>query len=295
MKTSVRPMPITNPYLRLMRLHQPTGIWLVFWPCAWLLLLFNAPALIPLFFAGAVITRSAGCIVNDMADRELDRHVERTKSRPLASGELSLRHASALLALLVLLAAGLLGWLWHAYETVTLVRALFIALPTMALITAYPFMKRITWWPQAFLGITINLGVFFVGMVTGTLAHPATWWLFAACFFWTLGYDTIYGHMDKADDVKIGIKSTSRRLSANSRKWIGGFYAGMLVCMALGVYTANPDGFIPFLPALFFLLAHLSWQVLRLDADHPATCLRLFKSNVWMGFGLAFMLALAKI
>jgi 4-hydroxybenzoate polyprenyltransferase len=277
-----------SPYLRLMRLHQPVGIWLVYWPCVWAILLSSQlnVALMAIFLLGAVITRSAGCIVNDMADRNFDKHVARTKHRPLASGELSMMQASALLALLCMLSLAILAWAaLHLPARTNWVHLLAITLPAAVLIVAYPFMKRITWWPQAFLGLTFNWGVFIAWFVSTGNVSAATYCLYAACFFWTLGYDTIYGHQDKNDDQKIGIKSTSLRLGNRSKLWIGSFYAAMIVLFLLAASLTNQPllhGMLPYYVAIIMAIA-LFLQIKCVNLDDPSSCMSAFKSNAWLG------------
>lgn len=289
-----------NAYFRLMRMHQPVGIWLVYWPCAWAILLAasQTPHLpphtlllyIPLFFLGALITRSGGCIINDMADRELDKHVERTKARPLASGELRPIQALWLLAGMAVLALVVLATLLSSLPAhVRPLDLLLITLPVVALIVAYPFMKRITWWPQAFLGITFNWGVFIGWVAIAGTISPTAIALYVSCIFWTLGYDTIYGHQDKRDDEKIGIKSTSRYLEKGRKWWIAGFYTAMMLCLLAACLLAGM-GITYALLALLVVAGHCGWQLARWNPDKPANCLAIFKSNAALGALLALWL-----
>lgn len=262
-----------------MRLHQPVGIWLVLWPCIWSLLLAgdgHVPFSILLVVCiGAVLTRSAGCVVNDLADQDFDKHVTRTKTRPLANGELHSRQALKLLLALSLLSASLLFFLP--------IIAFYLALPAVLLIVAYPFMKRFTWWPQAFLGLTFNWGIFICwGVLRGTVELPAIW-LYASAFFWTLGYDTIYGYQDLKDDEKIGVKSTSRRLQGKTRLFITGFYVASLACLWQAILSANPTLLPLWKLGVAVFALFLGWQSQKLDANDPKQCLRLFKANTWMG------------
>lgn len=282
-----------SPYLRLMRLHQPVGSWLVFWPCC--LALYYAPltgavlppghsyaTLIGIFFLGSIISRSAECVMNDMADRDFDKHVVRTKTRPLASGELSMRQAARLLVLL-----GFLGLLLLS----RLPSATWLLLgPALFLLVTYPFMKRFTWWPQAFLGLAINFGAFFAWVSVTNGIHMPLLLIYTACFFWTLGYDTIYGHMDKEDDAKIGVKSTSRYFGKHSKRWIGGFYSIAFLLLLLAAYVpfhnapAPTTAFSTFcLPLLVPIGLHFVWQLKTVQLDSPENCLRVFKSNAWLG------------
>lgn len=281
-------MLATNPYFRLMRLHQPVGFWLCYWPSAWAILLADTARihweLLLLFLLGAIVTRAAGCTVNDMADRHFDKHVERTKTRPLASGELSLTQAFICLGVLLKIAFALLVAVYFLLPSDTsFLTLLAITLPVLALSAAYPFMKRITWWPQAFLGITFNWGV-FIGWVAvrGTVEWPAIA-LYAAAFFWTLGYDTVYGYQDKQDDERIGVKSTSRLLASRTKHWIAAFYSGSLICFFWALSYLPESTMAIYSPWLLVMAAHFLWQVRRLDASQPANCLRIFKSNAWIG------------
>jgi 4-hydroxybenzoate polyprenyltransferase len=266
-----------SPYLRLMRLHQPTGIWLLLWPCWWGLALAShgLPPLkfLLLFALGAVLMRSAGCIINDMADREFDKQVERTRTRPLANGELSSKQAMILLVILLAAAACIalaLGWktiLWAA-----------LSLP---LVVTYPFMKRISWWPQLFLGFTFNWGALMGWVAVAGSVQWAAVLLYIGGIFWTLGYDTIYAHQDKRDDAKIGVKSTALRLGNNKRP-IEIFYLLAVGSWALAGWVAGSG---PWLFALLLLAQlQLGWQICNVDLGNPASCRRMFKSNLWLGF-----------
>lgn len=260
-----------NAYLRLMRLDKPIGVWLLFWPCAWSVgLLAERPwPLLAAFFAGAVLMRSAGCIINDLWDKNIDAQVERTRTRPLASGEIRPRGALLLLAVLLALALGVALSLGRG---VTLWAA--AALPLVAL---YPLMKRVTWWPQAFLGLTFNWGALTGGAAAVGTLHPAALMLYISGFFWTLGYDTIYAMQDREDDARIGVKSTARRLGNKVKIFVAACYAACLLCLALAGHGW------PFYLALLPILSHFSWQIIRLDINNPSRCRRLFVSNGWAG------------
>ena len=263
------------PTLRLMRLHQPAGIWLLLWPCWWAIALASpAPPvrLFLLFGIGAVLMRSAGCIVNDMADRRFDARVERTKQRPLASGEISMPQAFLLLALL--LAASLLVALALGKSVV-----LWAAL-SLPLVVTYPFMKRITWWPQLFLGLTFNWGALLGWVAVRGMVEPPAVLLYVGGIFWTLGYDTIYAHQDKADDAAIGVKSTALRLG-NNRRIIGLFYLMAVFFWALAGWAAG-SGML-FFAFLALAVLQLGRQVCRVDFGNPASCRRVFISNRWLG------------
>lgn len=264
-------------YIRLMRLHQPTGIWLLLWPCWWSAALasrgtISLPLLV-LFALGAVLMRSAGCIINDLADRRFDAQVERTKNRPLASGEVSLKEAFLLLALLLLAAACValaMGW-----------RVVLWAVLSLPLVITYPFMKRMTWWPQLFLGLTFNWGALLGwAAVRGSIGWPAVC-LYIGGIFWTLGYDTIYAHQDKHDDALIGVKSSALRLGDKTKKAVGLFYLPAVIFWALAGWMAGHNLWLYSLLALAEL--QMGWQVCNVDLDNPGSCRRMFKSNVWLG------------
>jgi 4-hydroxybenzoate polyprenyltransferase len=274
-----------RPYGVLARWDRPIGSWLLLWPCWWGMALaapWPDPWLLVLFALGAVSMRGAGCVINDLYDRDLDARVERTRNRPLASGRLSVAQALVFLALQLLV--GLLVLLSFNGFTIGL------AFAVMPLVLIYPLMKRITWWPQACLGLTFNWGA-LVGWsaVTGDLAAPAVA-LYAAGFFWTLGYDTIYAHQDKLDDALVGIRSSARRLGAATVPWLWAFYGVTLALLALAA-ALNGAGFLAY-PALILVALHLAWQVRTLDIDDPANCLRRFRSNREAGC-LVFLAILA--
>ena len=266
-----------RPYLRLARLDRPIGVWLLLLPCWWGLALAGGGmaevVLYALFACGAAIMRSAGCIINDMIDRKFDARVARTTTRPLASGEVSM--ASARLFLALLLTAGLV--LLTAFNQMTFV----LALAVMPLVIIYPFMKRFTWWPQAFLGLTFNWGVLLGWTALRGDIQPAALVLYGGAALWTLGYDTVYAHQDKRDDALIGIKSTALRLGAGTRPWLFVFHGGSVTGVALAGWLVGL-GMI-FYAVLALAAIHLFWQTARVDMDDPQDCLATFKSNLWTG------------
>jgi 4-hydroxybenzoate polyprenyltransferase len=279
-------------FARLARLDRPIGTWLLLFPCWWGTTLAWAgdPAagrwpdigLFLLFAMGAVVMRGAGCTVNDIVDRKFDARVARTALRPIPSGAVSVREALLFLAAQMLLGAAVLVCLNGT--------AIPVGLASLPLIVAYPFMKRITYWPQAFLGLTFNWGA-LVGWaaVSGGLGLPALA-LYAAGIAWTLGYDTIYAHQDKEDDALIGVKSTALLFGARTRPWIAGFY--VLALALFGLAGALAGLAWPFWIGLATVAAQLAWQTVRVDPDDPADCLAKFKSNRWTGWALlAGMLA----
>lgn len=262
-----------SPYLRLMRLHQPVGIWLLLWPCWWALALAHEGRwqLYAFFALGAVVMRAAGCIINDMCDCEFDAQVERTKNRPLASGELSMRQARMLLILLLTVALVIAWWLGK--------QVVFWSVFSLPLIAAYPLMKRITWWPQLFLGLTFNWGALVAWVAArGEMGMTAVL-LYIACIFWTLGYDTIYAHQDKIDDEKAGVKSTARMLGQFTKPFV-------FICYALfaGIfyYILQPETWA--LVLLICMALHLLWQVVMVRLASPLSCKKTFSTNALMGW-----------
>jgi 4-hydroxybenzoate polyprenyltransferase len=260
----------------LARWDRPIGTWLLLLPCWWGVALgptWPDVLLLGLFGIGAIAMRGAGCTVNDLVDRKFDRQVERTRNRPLASGRLSVRQAVLFVVVQSMVGLGVVLCLNRP--------AALIAVASLPLIVVYPFMKRVTWWPQAFLGITFNWGA-LVGYaaVTGGLGLPALL-LYAAGFCWTLGYDTLYAHQDKADDLLIGVRSTALRLGEATPQWLWGFYGAMLGLLALAGYAAGKAPFFYFgLVAAAVLLAR---QIEDLDLDDPADCLARFRANRTVG------------
>lgn len=280
----IAPAP-AHPYLKLMRLDRPIGTWLLLLPCLWSLVL--APGgfqyvnvwHLMLFSLGAVLLRGAGCTVNDLWDRKLDAAVARTRTRPLASGEVKPWQALALLGGLLL--TGLMILL--QFNDVTIV----LGVMSLFLVAAYPLMKRFTWWPQLFLGFTFNWGALMAWTATtGHLELPALL-LYAGGIFWTLAYDTIYAHQDKEDDALIGVKSTARLFGAKSKKAVTAFFALALALFSLGAYAAHFTPYLIILPAL-----HAIWQLKQWDMDDAASCLQIFRSNRIFGLLLLLMFGL---
>jgi 4-hydroxybenzoate polyprenyltransferase len=268
--------PRLRPYASLMRLDRPIGTWLLYWPCAWSVALAGVDgrwSLLVWFALGAFAMRSAGCVYNDFVDRDLDRQVERTRLRPLASGRVSAGAAAMLIALLC--AIGLvvllqLNWLAAA-----------VALGSVAPVAAYPFMKRITWWPQAWLGLVFSWGA-LVGWpaVRGTFDLPALLLWFGS-IAWVVGYDTLYAIQDKEDDALVGVKSSARRLGARAAVGVGIFYALAIALWGAALWSVRPDWLA--LAALVPAALHLASQALRADPADGELALRLFRSNRWCG------------
>lgn len=275
-----------RPYALLGRFDRPIGAWLLVLPGFWAFAM-AAPGwaaglwLALLFLLGAFAMRAAGCVVNDLWDRELDRQVERTRGRPLASGAVRPVQALAFLGLLCVIGAAVLFQLSWA--------AILIGLGSLIPIALYPLAKRVTDWPQAVLGF-----VFSWAAPTGWAAatgglDPAAFALWAAAFFWILGYDTIYAHQDREDDALVGIRSTARKFAASSRPFVAACYAAALALLLLAGWLAGLSGW--FAPALLPAAALLAFQVATLDIHDPARCLRLFKLNREAGLliALAFL------
>ena len=286
------PAPL-RPYLRLMRLDRPIGAWLLFLPCVFGLALgaaarsetFPNPWYLILCGLGSVVMRGAGCTYNDIVDRDFDARVERTRGRPIPSGAVSVKAAWLFVA-----AQGLAGFaILLAFNRFTI----FLGVSSLLLVAAYPFMKRITWWPQAWLGLTFNWGTLFgYAAMTGTL-EPSAYLFYAGCFFWTIGYDIIYAHQDKEDDILVGVKSAAIRLGANSAPWLYLFYAAAFAFMVAGGLAANL-GYV-FALAMLVPGAHLLWQLRRLDINSPRLCLKIFKSNRDTGALIAVALLIGNV
>lgn len=276
-------------YAILARLDRPIGIWLLLLPSLWGIglaglstdiSLFAALSLPLLFAIGAVVMRAAGCIINDLWDRKIDSEVARTKCRPLASGQLSLEQA--VIFLFMLLMAGLIVLLLLSSTTIAL------GLLVIPLIIIYPFMKRLTYWPQAFLGVTFNFGALMGwAAVTNSLGAPA-YLLYGAAILWTLGYDTIYAQQDREDDALIGVKSTALLFGEDSKRWVAGFYAASWIFLALAFLAAGAS--IIALLTLILAGAHFFWQIKIWDLNDPDSALRVFKSN--RDYGLIVLAAI---
>jgi len=268
-----------------MRLDRPIGSWLLYWPCAWSVALAGVGGQWALFAwlgLGAFAMRSAGCVYNDIVDRDLDRQVERTRLRPLANGRTSLRAAWALAIALSLIGLVVLLQLGRTAQLAALAALLPVA--------AYPFMKRITWWPQVWLGLVFSWGA-IVGWpaVTGTIG-AAPLWLWAGSISWVVGYDTLYAIQDIEDDALVGVKSSARRLGRHAALGVGLFYALALAGWGVAIHLvdARPLALLALLPAAL----HLGWQVVRADPADPAGALALFRSNRTCGL-LVFLAMLS--
>ena len=268
-------------YSQLLRLDQPIGYLLLMMPCFWgVLAASNSYQEVSenlyyflIFAVGSVIMRSAGCVINDLFDKDLDKYVLRTAQRPLASGTISSTEAIIIFILLNLCGLAIL-------LTLNLL-AIIIGLISFLLFIVYPLMKRITYWPQFFLGITFNVGCLIGYASVENILNIQIAFLYLAGIFWTLGYDTIYAHQDRSDDLDIGIKSTAILFGEKTKYWVTVFYSLMLLSLfSFGVF--NQTNFLFFI-GLFFIAMHLYYQIKKLDINNSKGCLKIFKSNQQVG------------
>jgi 4-hydroxybenzoate polyprenyltransferase len=267
---------IARPYLRLARLDRPIGAWLLLMPCWWSVGLAGMaadrlPSLwhIALFFIGAFAMRGAGCTWNDLVDRNLDGKVERTRSRPIPSGQVTVTQAAvfmlaqALVGLLVLLQFNLF--------------TILTGLASLVVVAVYPFMKRVTYWPQIFLGLAFSWGALMGWPAAFGRLDGAAFVLYAGSIAWVIGYDTIYAHQDREDDLMIGIKSTALLFGKNTPAMLTVFYT--LAVVLIGLAGLMVGGGVIFVLGLLAFGAHLAWQIVTVDIDDPAHCLKLFRAN----------------
>jgi 4-hydroxybenzoate polyprenyltransferase len=267
----------SRPYLRLSRLDRPIGSWLLLMPCWWSAALAagisghikSLPLTIVLFFIGAFVMRGAGCTWNDITDRDLDAKVERTRSRPIPAGQVSVTQAS-----IFLMAQALIG-------LVVLLQfnrfAIFTGIASLLIVAIYPFMKRITWWPQVVLGLAFSWGALMGFVAEFARIDLVALVLYAGSIAWVIGYDTIYAHQDAEDDALIGIKSTALLFGERTKPALAAFYG--LAVMLIGVALWLAAGRWPAWIGLALFAAHLAWQIQRLQIGNSALCLKLFKSN----------------
>lgn len=278
-----------SPYLQLIRFDKPTGTWLVLWPSLWSITIatpLGLPELstLILFALGAFLMRSAGCIINDIIDRDIDRQVTRTRKRPLASGRVSVNEAWAILIFLLLMALCIL----LQFNRLTVMLGFAIVLP----IAVYPLMKRIFPWPQLFLGVVFNWGVLMGEAAVADEVSLSGLLLYVACIFWTLGYDTVYAHQDKEDDLQLGIHSTALSFGRKSRYYIGIFY-GVMTAFLLAVGIVNGFSAI-FYAGIFLAGLHLFLQVRTLDINNAENCMNKFTSNISLGWIIFLTLVIEK-
>lgn len=270
-----------RPYARLSRLDRPIGTWLLLLPCWWSVAMATGaqgggmPSLwyIVLFAIGAIAMRGAGCTYNDIVDRDFDAKVARSRSRPIPSGQVTVAQAWVFLVAQCL--TGLVVLVQFNFF------AILVGLASLLIVAAYPFMKRITYWPQFVLGLAFNWGALMGwAVVMGGLSLSA-FLLYTGGIFWTLAYDTIYAHQDKEDDVMIGLKSTALKFGETTSVWLTGFFAAAIIFIGAAAFSAGA-GLIFYL-GLLAAAGHAMWQLRALDIDNSDLCLKLFRSNRDMG------------
>ena len=280
-----------KPYLKLGRFDRPIGYWLLLWPCWWSVALaareaplgwqfavtqgngWPDPLLLVLFYVGAVAMRAAGCAYNDIVDRDIDALVERTARRPLASGQISI--TQAILFLVAMALSGLAVLL--TFNTFAIV----LGIASLGIVALYPHMKRFTHYPQIVLGLAFNWGALLGwAALTGNL-HPAPAVLYLAGIAWTLGYDTIYAHQDKEDDLLVGVKSLAIKLGQGTRPWLAVFYAVTVAGIGISGWLAGIGPL--FYAGMAIVVAQFAWQVIRIDIGSPEDCLAKFRSNHLLG------------
>jgi 4-hydroxybenzoate polyprenyltransferase len=263
--------------IQLARFDRPIGIWLLFWPGAWAIALSgNAFArwdLLLWFGLGAAAMRAAGCVYNDIVDRQLDQKVARTRERPVASGRVSLKLAWGWLGALCLV-----GLLVLVQLNLT---AAIVALASLGLVAAYPFMKRITWWPQAWLGLVFSWAAVVAWPAAAGRIDPAMLWLYAGSIAWVIGYDTIYALQDMEDDALAGVKSSARALGEHAKGGVALLYCAALLLWGVALWNVRPEAMT--LVALLPVGLHLLWQVIGLRRDDEADALKRFRSNRFAG------------
>ena len=281
-------------FIELIRLKKPIGFMLLFWPCSWGLIIaydFSGEKIsfllyLSLFFLGAVLMRSAGCIINDIADRNFDNKVQRTKDRPIASGKISVFQGFLYSGILCFIA--LIVLLQFNYFTILL------ALGSMPLAFIYPLMKRYTYWPQLFLGVTFNYGLILGWTAVKGDLEIVPILFYIGAIFWTLGYDTIYGFQDIQDDEIIGLKSTSIKFKGNAKKFLFACYSFLIILFTLGGHYMNLNssyfilGIIPLIHLFFY-------QIKNFNYTDPSSCLSVFKSNNIFGLLVLFNILIAKL
>ncbi|KAH8381396.1 hypothetical protein KR093_004095 [Drosophila rubida] len=270
----------TKPYAQLMRIDRPIGTYLLFWPCGWSIALSAEAGCWPdltmlgLFATGALIMRGAGCTINDMWDRDIDAKVERTRNRPLASGQIT--QFDAIVFLSAQLSLGLLVLVQLNWQSILL------GASSLGLVITYPLMKRVTYWPQLVLGMCFNWGALLGWCATqGSVNLDACLPLYLSGVCWTIVYDTIYAHQDKLDDLQIGVKSTALRFGENTKAWLSCFTAAMLTGLSAAGYAC--DQTLPYYAAVGVVGAHLVQQIYSLNIDNPTDCAKKFISNHQVG------------
>jgi 4-hydroxybenzoate polyprenyltransferase len=269
--------PWSRPYLRLSRFDRPIGSWLLLMPCWWSAALaagvahdiHRLPLVIALFFIGAFVMRGAGCTWNDITDRDLDAMVERTRSRPIPAGQVSVPRAFAFLIVQALIGLAVLMQ-FNRFAVAT-------GIASLVIVAVYPFMKRITWWPQIVLGLAFSWGALMGFAVTFGRSDATAVALYAGSIAWVIGYDTIYAHQDAEDDALIGIRSTALLFGARTKPALMVFYALTVVLIGVALMLAGAG--VAAWIGLAAFAAHLVWQIRRLEISDPVLCSRVFKSN----------------
>ena len=283
-----------NLFIKLTRLKKPIGFMLLFWPCVWGLTIaydFSKNLndyffYLTLFFLGSVLMRSAGCIVNDISDKEFDKKVIRTKQRPIASGKISIKLGLIYITILCLLALLVL----INFNTFTII----IALGSMPLAFSYPLMKRYTYWPQLFLGITFNYGLILGWVCIKNQLDIIPIILYLGAIFWTLGYDTIYGYQDIKDDENIGVKSTSIKFKKNPHKFLVICYLVFIICI-LVTGILMKFNYLFFMFSIIPTLHLINYQIKNLQINNPKSCFNIFKSNNTFGFIIFINILIGKL
>lgn len=288
----------SRPYLRLSRADRPIGTWLLLLPCWWglgLAILSDgqfASHDVWIFVScaiGAFLMRGAGCTWNDITDRKIDGAVERTRSRPIPSGQVTVTQA----VIWMILQAGIAALILFSYN----MSAIILGFASLALVAIYPFAKRFTWWPQAFLGLAFNWGALMIYVAHSGVLRIEAVLLYAAGIIWTLFYDTIYAHQDREDDALIGVKSTARLFAERTPTWLFGFSVLSSILMGLAIYLACSErGTLSTLIAILAVPAfwmHLRWQMRRFDAHDPVRLMMLFRSNRDAGLIVVLFFAIA--
>ena len=277
------------PWIELARYDKPIGFMLLFWPCVWSLLLYGMISnKVPpfsylfLFLIGSIVMRGAGCTWNDFLDKDFDKNVDRTKNRPLASGKINTKDAFIFLILQLILGLIIL----IQFNTLTII----LGCLSLAPIFIYPLMKRVTWWPQLFLGITFNWGALLGWLSLSNNLSYYPFFLYLACIFWTVGYDTIYAHQDRGDDIVLGLKSSAIKLGKNTKNALVIFYS--IFCFIFSSLILNISNSFLIYALIVSLIIHLFLQIYYLDINNRNNCLKIFKSNNNLGFLISFYLLL---
>jgi len=266
-----------RPYARLCRLDRPIGTWLTLLPCIAALIQAagGLPDLVRLivFSLGALLMRGIGCTVNDMCDRDIDKHVERTRFRPLTSGQLSMRQAVWFLLGQLLVCASLLFFINEMSR--------WLAIAVLPFVFIYPLCKRVTYWPQVVLGICFNWGMLMAWSDTQNSVPLGAIAMWLGAVLWQVGYDSIYAYIDVRDDQQLGLRSTALRFGARGKQWIGGFYIATIALWAWGGYDIGMSW--AYQVGIFAVAVHLAWQLYIFDLQRPARSLMLFRANLWTG------------